>query len=316
LNDLNFAIQHPNSVLDLLSLALGKDKTDQQSLAVLQEFVKLAEDEFRQHPSSELAGNLVEEVERFLNLHPSARTNAVSAILRELEIVADELEIFPDIKEMPEREAQAASTEKEAVTPAPLEELDIQQARIAELEGQLKKKDHEMARLSRELDELISQLTQANWRITELEESLSDQGTYTDEPIDRPPLVPGTIDGSVLPPRTHILVIGDSRVQEQKLAGICKQLRIDKDQVQFELDYNAFDNISLDSLQYNGSIAGILIGPVPHKVRGCDDPANTLISSIGFPPTVKIETSSGELKITKSSFREALNRLLVKIATL
>jgi hypothetical protein len=33
LNDLNFAIQHPNSVLDLLSLALGKDKTDQQSLA-------------------------------------------------------------------------------------------------------------------------------------------------------------------------------------------------------------------------------------------------------------------------------------------
>jgi hypothetical protein len=258
----------------------------------------------------------VEEVERFLNLHPSARTNAVSAILRELEIVADELEIFPDIKEMPEREAQAASTEKEAVTPAPLEELDIQQARIAELEGQLKKKDHEMARLSRELDELISQLTQANWRITELEESLSDQGTYTDEPIDRPPLVPGTIDGSVLPPRTHILVIGDSRVQEQKLAGICKQLRIDKDQVQFELDYNAFDNISLDSLQYNGSIAGILIGPVPHKVRGCDDPANTLISSIGFPPTVKIETSSGELKITKSSFREALNRLLVKIATL
>jgi len=91
---------------------------------------------------------------------------------------------------------------------------------------------------------------------------------------------------------------------------------LEKNQVEIHLSYKAFDSLDISTLQYNDSVAGVLIGPVPHKVPGQDDPVEALLRGEGYPPTIRVETSSGELKITKSSFREALETLLVRIASM
>ena len=135
--------------------------------------------------------------------------------------------------------------------------------------------------------------------------------------VETPPAEPAApeLSGELLPRRARIVVLGESRVAEPQLAGICKSLGIEKDRFEFRLSYKAFDTLDINTLQYNDSVAGILIGPVPHKVPGMDDPPQALLTKEGFPPTVKIENSTGILKITKSSFREALRSLLTLIAS-
>ena len=122
-------------------------------------------------------------------------------------------------------------------------------------------------------------------------------------------------DGYVIPRQCHILVVGDARTHENHLLGICKSFGIEPHQVKFKLDFNAFDKIDIKSLAYDSKIAGILIGPLPHKVPGCDDPANVLMTGDGFPPSLKVETNSGELKITKAAFRTTLKALLIRISS-
>ena len=122
-------------------------------------------------------------------------------------------------------------------------------------------------------------------------------------------------DGYVIPRQCHILVVGDARTHENHLLGICKSFGIEPHQVKFKLDFNAFDKIDIKSLAYDSKIAGILIGPLPHKVPGCDDPANVLMTGDGFPPSLKVKTSAGELKITKTTFRTTLEALLIMISS-
>ncbi|MFC1778126.1 hypothetical protein ACFL3I_12440 [Pseudomonadota bacterium] len=126
---------------------------------------------------------------------------------------------------------------------------------------------------------------------------------------------PEVANSSVIPQKSHILVVGDARVSEKHLLGICKNCGIRPNQVRFKLEFNAFDKINFKSLSHNPNVAGILIGPLPHKIKGCDDPANILLNGDGYPPSMKVETNAGELKITKTAFRSALVTLLSIISS-
>ena len=75
------------------------------------------------------------------------------------------------------------------------------------------------------------------------------------------------INGSVIPRRSHILVVGGARTQQNHLQGICKSFGIRAHQMKFELDFYAFNRINIKSLAYDSKIAGILIGPLPHKIK-------------------------------------------------
>lgn len=99
--------------------------------------------------------------------------------------------------------------------------------------------------------------------------------------------------------------------------GIAATFGLAKDQVALHLDYDENKRFDLDALKYNSPYQGILVGPIAHKVTDLGDHASViqkLRAEEGFPPVEEIRTHSGELKITKTSFREALLRIMNTIA--
>lgn len=109
-----------------------------------------------------------------------------------------------------------------------------------------------------------------------------------------------------------ILVIGDSQISEDKLRGIISDFGQDKNDFEFCLGYDKAKNYNFRNLHYNANYRAILIGPLPHSTSGKGD-SSSIITEMetkpGYPLVVRI-TTSNELKITKTSFREALKLVL------
>ena len=113
--------------------------------------------------------------------------------------------------------------------------------------------------------------------------------------------------------RVKILILGTPQISEKQIWGIASTLGVEKDQLEMHLDYSENKRYDLDKLRYNSPFSGILVGPVAHKVVGLGDHTSViqkLQEEDGYPPVIEIRTHSGELKITKSSFREALSQIL------
>ena len=109
-----------------------------------------------------------------------------------------------------------------------------------------------------------------------------------------------------------IVVVGGSDVTEETLVAIGKQLGIDKKRFDFCLDYNAIQKYNFRKMQYAPQYRVILFGPVPHSGHGKGD-SGSIISEIeksdAYPRVVRL-MSGQELKITKSNFREMLQKLI------
>jgi len=123
------------------------------------------------------------------------------------------------------------------------------------------------------------------------------------------------IDSNELNPlnRIKILILGTPHISEKQIYGIASTLGVEKDQLEMHLDYSENKRYDLDKLRYNSPFGGILVGPIAHKVVGLGDHISViqkLQKEEGYPPVIEIRTNSGELKITKSSFREALKQIL------
>jgi len=113
--------------------------------------------------------------------------------------------------------------------------------------------------------------------------------------------------------RPRILVFGDSQLSVEHLIGIAKSMGIEKEQLDFKLDYEENKRFDFEKIRYCSPYGGILIGPNAHKIVGLGDYSSViqkLKNEPGFPHVEEIRTHSGELKITKSSFRAALGRLV------
>lgn len=151
------------------------------------------------------------------------------------------------------------------------------------------------------LDEIRKRVTLAN-RTDELDSLLMDWGLteyISKEECDRYK-------------SGKIVVIGGSDVDERILSGICKNYCIGKDRLEFCLDYNKAQTYNYKKLRYNQSYSVILFGAVPHSTTGKGDSRSVvaeLESQTGYPP-IKRLTAGGDLKITKSNFKNAIKELL------
>ena len=112
-----------------------------------------------------------------------------------------------------------------------------------------------------------------------------------------------------VPNTSKVLVIGASQVAENVLKGIIKDLGLDKDRFEFILDYNDAKNFPMDILKYNSKYCDILMGPIPHKTTGMGDCSSIIAEITNHQedyPKLNVMRASGEIKITKTSFKEAL----------
>lgn len=111
------------------------------------------------------------------------------------------------------------------------------------------------------------------------------------------------------PKIAKVLVIGQSSVKVEVLKGILKKHGISKDRFEFILEYDDVKNYPMNTLRYNSKYCDIFAGPMPHKTNGMGD-CSSILAEIQnhqseYPKLTKL-IASGELKITKNSFEEAL----------
>ena len=101
-----------------------------------------------------------------------------------------------------------------------------------------------------------------------------------------------------------ILVIGNSMISKDVMVSIAK-----KNRLEFELDYDRLHNYNFGNLKNNMSYSDILVGPLPHKVKGIENYSSFLAMAEAnpeeFPKIIRLE-GSNELKITKHSFLDGL----------
>ena len=109
-----------------------------------------------------------------------------------------------------------------------------------------------------------------------------------------------------------IVVVGGTDVKEEVLLSIAKKLGIDKSRFEFCLDYKKIQKFDFRRMQYAPQYRIILFGPTPHSGHGKGDSGSIIAElekSSAYPRVVRL-VSGSELKITKSNFREMLERLI------
>lgn len=116
----------------------------------------------------------------------------------------------------------------------------------------------------------------------------------------------------------RILVIGQPVVPKEILNGVAKSLGINKNDIDYELDYEKLPSFNFGKLRYTSPYTDILVGPMPHKVKDIENYSSFLSMAEAnpedFPNVIRLETSN-ELKITKESFRKGLLKTKVCLSS-
>jgi len=109
-----------------------------------------------------------------------------------------------------------------------------------------------------------------------------------------------------------ILILGDLQIHENDIYGIAKDYGIPKRNIEIKKDWDEIKRLDLRKLRYSAKYNGIIIGPVPHSVKGKGDYSSIIetLNESGFPVHVDVRVPNGELKITKSTFRQKIKLLI------
>ena len=100
------------------------------------------------------------------------------------------------------------------------------------------------------------------------------------------------------------------------MVGIAKDFELGRNNLEIKNDYDKLKGFNIEDIRYISPYSGILIGPVHHKVEGLGNYSSIvqkLQKEEGFPPTIELRTESGELKITKTTFKAGLRNMLTII---
>ena len=111
-----------------------------------------------------------------------------------------------------------------------------------------------------------------------------------------------------------IVVIGASEVKENVLNGIIKNMGLDKNRFEFCLDYDKSKTFQYSKLRYNPNYRVVMFGPVPHSSTGKSTSSSVIAEMKNHEgyPRVEVLSGNNSVKITKSNFKETLNKLILE----
>lgn len=113
-------------------------------------------------------------------------------------------------------------------------------------------------------------------------------------------------------PKGKIVVIGGTEVKENVLLGIAKSFGLDKSRFEFCLDYDRAKTYNYEKMRYNPNYRVVMFGPVPHSSTGKNN-SGSVISEMqnneGYP-RVLVLNGSNSVKISKTNFKEGLQKLI------
>ncbi len=111
--------------------------------------------------------------------------------------------------------------------------------------------------------------------------------------------------------KSKILVFGTLAGKKNKYIGVAKELGIPKDNIEFIDDYKELKRIDVSKYKNSEKYSDIIYGSVPHKQVGMGDTSSFLETIKREPenyPRLTIAIANSKLKITKTSFEEALKK--------
>ena len=125
-------------------------------------------------------------------------------------------------------------------------------------------------------------------------------------------LIAGSVFGIFFSGEDSGTGIGASEVKENVLNGIIKNLGIDKSRFEFCLDYDKAKTFQYSKLRYNPNYRVVIFGPVPHSSTGKNDSSSVIAEMKNHEGYPRVEVLSGNnaVKITKSNFKDTLNKLV------
>lgn len=107
-----------------------------------------------------------------------------------------------------------------------------------------------------------------------------------------------------------ILIFGDNRTNIDELKNVARGLGIEPEALEFRLDYKKNKHFDFRILKNNHTYSDVMFGPNAHKSMGIRDNESAIdmfnTHPDQYPKKTEIKTYSGELKITSSSFKNAL----------
>lgn len=182
-----------------------------------------------------------------------------------------------------------------------LEELEKENdklgAKINELQDEIRellKENQDYKQLLEEKKEYIKQISENEKYIDNIAKSVSNGITKGHD----------LLDGN-----KKILVIGQSVTSRDNLLGIVKIYGYEKKDFVFWDDYDKIKTYA--ERMSGGSFTSIIAGPMPHKVSGVGDYSSLIekMKQPGYPYMEEARNEGGELKITKTSFKKALEKV-------
>lgn len=107
-----------------------------------------------------------------------------------------------------------------------------------------------------------------------------------------------------------IAVFGDAQVGLNVLQMVAKKMGINPSRIEFHLDYEKNERFDFSKFKDSTIYSDIIFGPASHKAVGIDGYSSAIAmmetESEHYPKIIKAIVNN-ELKITKNSFKEALN---------
>lgn len=170
-----------------------------------------------------------------------------------------------------------------------IEECNLEKARRKELE-------EENAQYKRALADIRTHMTENNMvEVTTNYESASGH--------------------ELLGHRGKILVIGDCCLDEKVLNGIAKTYGFKRQDFEYELDYKKVVS-NAGRISYGCRYSAIVLGACPHKVNSLGDYSSLIEkckNDLNLPNAYDARTRSGELKVTKESYRTVLENIIADL---
>jgi hypothetical protein len=109
-----------------------------------------------------------------------------------------------------------------------------------------------------------------------------------------------------------VLVIGDLACKKEDIRiTLRREYGLSIDDFDFK-DYDEIARLGIGKLEHSTKYSDIFVGPVPHSVKDMGD-HTSLVSSLEshpeyYPKVHRLTVGNGELKITKTSFKEAIKK--------
>ena len=108
----------------------------------------------------------------------------------------------------------------------------------------------------------------------------------------------------------RVLVIGDVSTSKSDLLKAAKQIGFDSDRLEFRIGYYELRESDVRKLRYSNAYSDVILGPLPHSIALKGDYSSLaarMEQEEGYPNVVRATANRG-LKISKSSFAEALRK--------